>query len=164
MPIIESTTSIDQTQLLFFSVSEHLFALGIDQVKEILECPDVTQIPMTTNVIYGAFNLRGHVVPVINIALRLGLEFDGLHKRSSVILIDKTTVSSTTHVGLLVSSVKSIRPVDISELEPAPVYGLPLDRELIHGMMYVKEKSCLLLNIQNLLSLDALKETIFANQ
>lgn len=147
-------------QFLTFRVDEEVFGVDIDQVKEIIEITSITKVPMTPKFINGVINLRGSVVPVINLASRLGFEQSQIHKRTCIVLIElrdhEHDISQT--IGMLVDQVNEIIEIKSEDVQPSPAFGSEIRVDFISGMGKVGNTFIVLLNMSRVLSVAELSQ------
>jgi len=146
--------------LTFFSGSER-YAIAILDVKEIIEVSQMTRVPMAPAHIRGVINLRGSVVPVIDLAARLGRPVSELTKRSCIVLVEVAAQNERQLIGMLVDEVNEILEIAPENLQAAPDFGTDIRTDFIHAMGRVDEIFIILLDINHVLSvaeLSALKK------
>ncbi len=147
-------TSADELhKFLSFKIAEDNFGLSILKVKEIIEYQELTEVPMMPRFICGAINLRGHVVPVIDLSVRLGRESQDIGRRTCVIITEVGSINDRMEVGLLVDAVNEVMDIHPRDIDPAPSFRGSVRTEFIHGMGKIGEKFIILLDIENILSL-----------
>ena len=144
----------DQAQYLGFHIAEEEYAIGILRVREILEFDTVTRVPTTPPSIRGVINLRGSVVPVVDLAVKLGLAPSVVTKRSCVVVVEVDLDGERTVMGLLADAVSQVMDLAASEIEPPPPFGTRVRVECLLGMGRAGKKFVLLLDIDKLLSLE----------
>lgn len=144
------------TQYLTFAVSDERLAMSIDAVKEIIETPVVTRVPMTPDYIRGVINLRGSVVPVIDLGARLGRGPIILTKRSCIVLVE-VHVGDESHVlGMLVDEVKNILEIAAEDIKPPPEFGSEIRTDFIEAMGRVDDVFVIILSVDHVLSMQEL--------
>lgn len=150
----------DVAQYLTFSVVGERLAMSIGAVKEIIETPRVTQVPMTPNYIRGVINLRGNVVPVVDLGARLGRGALTLSKRSCIVLVEvkgQSAAGEESHVlGMLVDEVNNILDIPQEDVKPAPEFGSEIRTDFIEAMGRVNEVFVIILAIDHVLSIQEL--------
>lgn len=141
-------------QYLTFQMGGKLYGLEILIIKEIIEYGDLTEVPMTPDFISGVINLRGRVVPVID----LGLRFTGTPlipgKRTSIVIFEITNDDLCIEMGITVDMVNEVLEIDPHDIEPSPALGSQINTRFISGMAKVKDKFLILLDIENVMSVD----------
>lgn len=145
----------DDGQYLTFMLGRKLYAVGILNIKEIIEYGQVTQVtevPMMPTFIRGVINLRGQVVPVVNLLVRLGKSGTGITNRSCIVIIEMGTEDERQDIGVVVDSVSEVIYIPLSEIEPAPLFGAKIRSDFISGMGKVGGKFVVILNVDKMLS------------
>ena len=149
----QSTVS-EQSQYLGFHIAGEEYAIGILRVREILEYDVVTRVPTTPRSIRGVINLRGSVVPVVDLAVKLGLSESVVTKRSCVVVVEMVLEGERTVMGLLADAVTQVFDLPATEIQPPPPFGTRIRVECLLGMGRAGKKFVLLLDIDRLLSTD----------
>lgn len=147
-----------QGQYLTFLVGKERLGISIHEVKEIIEINNITRVPMTPNYIRGVINLRGNVVPVVDLAARLSREKSELTKRSCIVLVEIITEGESQSIGMLVDQVDEILEIPNKNIQPAPEFGADIRVEFIQAMGRVDEKFIILLEISRVLSVTELSQ------
>ncbi len=148
--------SDEATQYLTFSVADECLAMSIDAVQEIIETPQVTRVPMTPDFIRGVINLRGSVVPVIDLGARLGKGPITPSKRSCVVLVEVQRSGEGSVLGMLVDEVKNILEIPPEDVKPPPEFGSELRTDFIEAMGRLEDVFVIILSIDHVLSIDEL--------
>jgi purine-binding chemotaxis protein CheW len=151
-----SETMDDAAQYLTFSVSDERLAMSIEAVKEIIETPRITQVPMTPKYIRGVINLRGNVVPVIDLSARLGKKTLELSKRSCIVLVEVKFDQESHVLGMLVDEVNNILEIPRADVKPAPEFGSDIRTDFIEAMGRVDDVFVIILSIDHVLSIQEL--------
>ncbi|HSD37499.1 MAG TPA: chemotaxis protein CheW [Rhodocyclaceae bacterium] len=147
-------TLAEVRQYLTFTLGSEMFALGILSVKEIIEYGQLTEIPMTPNFIRGVINLRGAVVPVIDLAARFGGQASEVGRRSCVIIIEIAGAETTQDIGVLVDSVSAVLDISDTDIEPPPTFGAGVRTDFIEGMGKIAGKFVIVLDVHRVLSVE----------
>lgn len=147
------------SQYLTFTLGGEMFAVGILCVKEIIEYGSLTEIPMMPAFIRGVINLRGAVVPVIDLAARFGGRPTEVGKRTCIVIVEigdaGTADDATRHdIGIIVDAVSEVLDIPAGEIEPPPTFGARIRADFIFGMGKVAGKFVIILNIDRVLSVD----------
>jgi len=145
-------------QFLTFLVGQERFAISILDVKEIIEISTVTPVPMTPGYIHGVINLRGNVVPVIDLSARLGHSCTEISKRSCIILVEIELTDSSQLIGMLVDEVKEILEIPSENIQAAPDFGTDIRTDFIQAMGRVGDDFIILLAINRVLSIEELSQ------
>lgn len=141
-------------QYLTFSLHGEMFAVGILNVKEIIEYGNLTEIPMMPSFIRGVINLRGAVVPVIDLSARFGNTITEIGKRTCIVIVEVQEGDFRHDIGIMVDAVSEVLEIPASEIEPPPSFGAKIRADFIHGMGKIAGKFVIILNIMKVLSVD----------
>ena len=141
-------------QYLTFFLGDEVFAMDIRSVREIIQHAAMTVVPMTPDFIRGVINLRGAVVPVIDLQSRFGRAQATVGKKTCVVIFDATQDGEKTELGLMVDSVSEVIEIDAKDIEPAPQFGATIQREYIRGMGKVKGEFIVILEPERALNID----------
>lgn len=141
-------------QYLTFSLAGEMFAVGILNVKEIIEFGHLTEIPMMPAFIRGVINLRGAVVPVIDLAARFGGKPTEVARRTCIVILEVIDQEMHSDIGIMVDAVSEVLEIPSSEIEPPPSFGAKIRADFISGMGKVAGKFVIILNISKVLSID----------
>jgi purine-binding chemotaxis protein CheW len=141
--------------LTFFTAGEE-YAVGIVKVSEIVEYEAVTTVPNTPIWIRGVTNLRGRVVPVVDLAVKFGLPASGISKFSCIIITEVMFQGENLTMGVLADSVSQVIELSADEIEATPPFGTRVKTEYLLGMGALGKKFCLILDIDKVLSADEL--------
>jgi purine-binding chemotaxis protein CheW len=141
-------------QYLTFVLGGEMFAVGILNVKEIIEYGQLTEIPMMPAFIRGVINLRGAVVPVVDLAARFGRAQSPIGKRSCIVIVEVSENELRHDIGLLVDAVSEVIEIPASDIEPPPSFGARIRADFILGMGKVAGRFVIVLNIVKVLSVD----------
>jgi purine-binding chemotaxis protein CheW len=145
-------------QFLTLLLASEEFAISILKVKEILEYDTITTVPNVPKWICGVLNLRGSVVPVVDLALKFGRPASAITKLSCIVIVETQCDGETFTMGVLVDSVSQVVDLSSDDIEAPPAFGTKLKVEYLHGMGRSGKKFCLILNIDNVLASDELLE------
>ncbi len=143
-----------QTQFLTFMLDKEVFAIGILGIKEIIQYNNLTVVPMMPACIRGVINLRGAVVPVMDLSARFGRKTTEVTKRTCIIIVEIEGNAGRQIIGVIVDAVNAVLDIPVAEIEPAPAFGARIRTDFIHGMGKVDGRFVILLDINNVLSVD----------
>ena len=150
------------SQYLTFSLGGEMFAVGILNVKEIIEYGHLTEIPMMPSFIRGVINLRGSVVPVIDLSARFGSRVTEVSRRTCIVIVevsDEVDDQASRHdIGIMVDAVSEVLDIPGSEIEPPPTFGARIRADFIFGMGKVSGKFVIILNINKVLSIEEIAQ------
>ncbi len=147
-----SSATTDQTQFLTFYLAGEEYGIGILRVKEILEYDTVTPVPRTPPAIRGVINLRGNVVPVVDLAAKFGLPPSPLAKRTCIVIVEVSLAGRETVMGLLVDAVSQVMDLLPGDIEPPPAFGTAVTVDYLAGMGKVGKRFVLLLDVDQVLA------------
>lgn len=153
-----SGANVEQGQYLTFFLAGETFAIGISGVKEIIEYGDLTIIPMMPEFIRGVINLRGSVVPVVDLSARFGKKACSVTKRTCIVIIEVESADEKQDIGMMVDAVSAVLEIPSSEIEPAPAFGARIRTDFIDGMGKVSGKFVIILNVDHVLSIEEMAE------
>ena len=156
MEAVKQTT--DQAQYLGFTIADEEYAIGILRVKEILEYDTMTRVPGTPPSIRGVINLRGSVVPVVDLALKLGLPESPITKRTCIVVVEVDLDGERTVMGVMADAVSQVMDLGSADIEPPPAFGTRVHMDHLLGMGKAGKKFILLLDIDRILSVNELME------
>ena len=142
------------SQYLTFALGSEMFAVGILNVKEIIEYGNLTEIPMMPAFIRGVINLRGSVVPVIDLAARFGGSQTEVGRRTCIVIVEVEDDDAKHDIGIMVDAVSEVLDIPGSEIEPPPAFGAKIRADFIFGMGKVAGKFVIILNINKVLSVE----------
>lgn len=145
-------------QYLTFLVAKESFAINILDVKEIIEIANITRVPLTPEYIHGVINLRGNVVPVIDLSARLKSHCAEVSKRSCIVLVEVSVGDGNQLIGMLVDEVREILEISPGNIQPAPDFGTDIRTDFIQAMARVDEIFIILLAINKVLSMEELSQ------
>ena len=145
--MIESTS-----QYLTFILENEHFAIDVFKVREILEYTKCTKVPNTAEFVRGVINLRGNIVPVLDLRLKFGLPPTSRSVNTCIIIVEIDFREEITLLGALADSVREVLEIKPDEIEPPPKLGTMVKSEIIHGMVKKKEDIVIILNVNKLFS------------
>ena len=147
----------DTTQFLTFGLGDDIFALDVIKAKEVLDFSEVTQVPQTPDYMLGVINLRGSVVPVIDMRRKFNMEVADRTRNSCIVVVEVDVDGEPVTVGALADSVREVIDLDPSQIEPPPRIGTRLNTEFIKGMGNLDDRFVIILDIDKVFSLDDLE-------
>ncbi len=139
---------------LTFSMAEEEYGIGILKIKEIIGMMSITTVPQTPVFVKGVINLRGKVIPVMDLRLRFGLEAIDYTERTCIIVVEIEGASGTIQIGIVVDSVSEVLNVKGEDIEDTPTFGTNLNTEYILGMAKMEGGVKILLDIDKVLSVE----------
>jgi purine-binding chemotaxis protein CheW len=145
---------------LIFALANEEYGVAILKVMEIITMAQITRVPRTSEFVKGVMNLRGKVVPVVDLRLRLGMKSIDYTEQTCIIVVEVAEEAAPTMIGIVVDEVKEVLNIDSEEIEDTPDLGTNLDTGYILGMAKTEKGVKILLDIDLLLST---KEVSFVN-
>ncbi|MBF0124960.1 MAG: chemotaxis protein CheW [Magnetococcales bacterium] len=142
------------TQYLTFTLSQEIFAIEIFRVQEVLEYKPLTKIPGTPEFVHGIINLRGKVVPVIDMRMKFGMEEIERTVNTCIIIIEVRAKGEMAVFGAIVDSVREVMELESNQIEPAPKIGSGIHTDFIRGMGKQGNQFVILLNTDMVFSPD----------
>lgn len=138
-------------QYLTFQLAGDDYAFGILRVKEILEHETITRVPNAPAAVRGVINLRGAVVPVVDLALRFGLPATTVTRRTCIVIVEVQAEGEELVMGVLVDAVSQVIDLAAADIEPPPPFGAKVRVDHIVGMGKLDKRFVLILDIDRLL-------------
>lgn len=139
---------------LAFRLAGEVYAIDILRIREIIEYNPPTAVPMMPPAVRGVINLRGAVVPVIDLAVRFGLPATGVGKRTCFVIVEVAYAGAIHVLGLMVDGVNAVLEIGTEDIEPPPSFGTRANAEFIEGMARVDGRFVILLDIARVLSIE----------
>ena len=147
---------METTQYLTFKLEEEIFALDISKVREVLDFTAITKVPRTPEFMRGVINLRGNVVPVVDMRLKFGMTKTENTVNTCIIIVEIHLDGETTVLGALADAVQEVIELGSGQIEPAPKIGTRLKTDFIQGMGKQGEGFIIILDIDRVFSADEL--------
>jgi purine-binding chemotaxis protein CheW len=147
-----SVADTDAHPYLTFRLREETFAIGILAIKEIIEYGSFTPVPMMPKCVRGVINLRGRVVPVIDLSVRFGREETVPNRRTCVVIVEVGAEGERQDLGVLVDAVNQVVELPAKDIEPAPGFGSRVRAEFIAGMGKLDGEFVIILDVERVLA------------
>lgn len=157
VPVVET---VELPQYLTFHLGGETFALEIRHIKEIIEYGGVTEVPLMPAFLRGVINLRGSVVPVIDLAVRFGRAPTAIGKRSCIVIVEVEYGGGWHDLGVIVDAVNEVLELAPGDIEPTPAFGAGLRSEFIRGMGKLGNSFVIVLSLDNVLSINEMAELV----
>ena len=141
-------SSTYEGQFLTFTLNNEEYGIEILKVREIIGVMDITTVPQTPEFMKGVINLRGTVIPVVDLRLKFSMPEEEYTQETCVIVVE----ANNSQVGIIVDSVSEVLNIQNGEIEETPSFGQGIDTDFIMGLGKVKERIIILLNIEQILS------------
>jgi purine-binding chemotaxis protein CheW len=139
---------------LTFSLDNEEYGISILKIKEIIGMMPITTVPQTPDFVKGVINLRGKVIPVIDLRLRFGMDGIDYTERTCIIVVEITGQAGTVMIGIVVDAVSEVLNIKGEDIEDTPTFGTKLNTEYILGMAKMEGSVKILLDIDRVLSRD----------
>jgi purine-binding chemotaxis protein CheW len=153
---MKQETVVQGQQYLTFTVTGESFGIAIASIKEIIEYRTPTEVPMMPGYMRGIINLRGRVLPVIDLAARFGRSKLAETRRTCIVILEVREKDEQHDIGVMVDAVSAVVEIADADVEPAPSFGANLRTDFISGMGKIGEGFVILLDIGKVLSLEEL--------
>jgi purine-binding chemotaxis protein CheW len=151
-----STAANREGKYLTFTLAEEEYGIGILKIKEIIGMMPVTTVPRTPEFVKGVINLRGKVIPVIDLRKRFAMEAIAYNDRTCIIVVEIGSQADTVQIGIVVDAVSEVLNIKADDIEDTPTFGAKLDTDYILGMAKMEGGVKILLDIDRVLSEQAL--------
>lgn len=152
--------STNTRQYLTFQLAEEIFAIDVVNVREILEFNTVTKVPQTPDYMRGVINLRGSVVPVLDMRLKFGMSVTEKTINTCIVVVEVALEDENVIIGALVDSVQEVFELDPDSIEPAPRIGIQLRNGFIKGMGKKDDRFVIILDIERVFSQEELSGAV----
>ncbi|MEW6264899.1 MAG: chemotaxis protein CheW [Thermodesulfobacteriota bacterium] len=136
---------------LTFSLAHEEYGIGILKVREIIGMMPITSVPQTPSFVKGVINLRGKVIPIVDLRLKFGMSESEYSERTSIIVVEVTGASGHVQIGIVVDSVSEVVNIRAEDIEDTPTFGTRLDTSYILGMAKLGKGVKILLDIDRVL-------------
>ena len=143
-------------QFLAFVLGGETFAMEIRSIKEVIQYGALTQVPMMPDFVRGVINLRGSVVPVLDLAVRFGRAPSEVSRRTCVVVLEVELHGEDLMLGFIVDQVRAVLDIGAADIEPPPAFGSALRSDFLAGIGKVDGEFVILLDVDHVLSLDEL--------
>ena len=157
-------TALQAGQYLMFTLGEETFGCRIACIREIIECPPMTAIPLTPAFLRGVINLRGAVVPVIDLSVRFERGRTALAERTCIVIVEVAGEGGAQLLGVIVDGVNEVLEVEFKDLEARPNLGSGIRADFVAGMIRQNDRFVLMLDMDRVLSSDELEALVLVQQ
>ncbi|HNU31868.1 MAG TPA: chemotaxis protein CheW [Sedimentisphaerales bacterium] len=145
---------------LTFALAQEQYGLEILKVREIIGYMDVTAVPQTPHYVKGVINLRGQVIPVVDLRAKFGMEAVDVTDQTCIIVVEINQGQRKSNTGIIVDRVQEVLDIDCKDIEEAPQFGVSVSTDFILGMAKVGESVKILLDIDKVLGREELAEML----
>jgi len=147
------TASVEGKPYLAFRLADEVYAVDILRIREIIEYSTPTAVPMMPPSVRGVINLRGAVVPVIDLSVRFGNQVTEIGNRTCFVIVEIEHEGTLLVLGLMVDGVNAVMEINAANVAPPPSFGTPVNTEFIEGMAKINGRFVIILNIERVLSI-----------
>lgn len=151
---------LESRQYLTFLVGAESFAMPIGSIREIIEFGGLTEVPLMPSFLRGVINLRGSVVPVVDLSVRFGRTPIEIAKRTCIIIMELVQEGQQLLLGVMVDAVSAVLSVQEDRIEPRPSFGAGVRADFIEGMININERFLVVLDVHKVLSVDELSSLL----
>lgn len=145
--------SAEGHQFLSFYLQDEMFAINVGYVREIIEYTQITRVPMMQRFVAGVTNIRGNVIPVLDLSRRLGLGQSTITKKSCIITIETIIEHEEMEVGIIVDMVDQVYEITASHKMEAPEFGSKIRKDFMQMMAKVEDRFITLLDMEGVLDI-----------
>ena len=153
MDAVTEKKNVIEGKFLTFALSNEEYGIEILRVREIIGLMDITTVPQTPDYMKGVINLRGKVIPVIDLRMKFSMQ-EEIHTQETCVIVVEV---NNTSIGIIVDSVSEVLDIKSGDIEETPSFGQGIDTNFIMGLGKVKEQIIILLDIESVLSSDELE-------
>ncbi|MDA8141477.1 MAG: chemotaxis protein CheW [Desulfobacteraceae bacterium] len=143
-------------QYLTFKLGEEMFAIDVSQVREILDVTNITKVPRAPEFMRGVINVRGSVVPVVDLRLKFDMEKTQRTVDTRIVVMEIALDGELTIIGTLADAVHNVMDIEPSGIEPAPKVGAKWNTEFIKGIGKHNDQFIIILNVDRIFSVEEL--------
>lgn len=153
---MENFKDAKMNSYLTFKIDDEIYAANVSKVLSILELSKITKIPRTPDYIRGVINLRGTVLPIVDLRIKFGLTPTEFTSNTCILVLEITIESTTVKIGALVDSVQEVLELEDNDIMPAPNFGAKFKSEFIDGMYKADNSFIMILNMDMIFTYDEL--------
>lgn len=144
---------------LTFVLGKESYGIAVLKVREIIRATDITEVPQMPGYVKGVINLRGKIIPVVDLRIKFGLANVDTNERTCIVVVQVNTASGTvTQMGLVVDAVEEVVNIGEGEIDETPDFGSKLDTNYILGMAKLKDEVKTLLDIDRVVSAEVIEK------
>ncbi|MDV3504202.1 chemotaxis protein CheW [Marinobacter sp. M-5] len=164
MTTVEPAATAESLQVLSFVLDDEWFGVEISGIQEVLEYRRITQVPRTPNCMLGVINLRGKVIPVVDLRQHFRMQMSEPTIDSCIVIVNVEVDGENTPLGILTDRVQEVVELDAAEISPAPRIGNRIDSQFIEGMAKYDDHFIILLRLSEIFSSDELELLISGSE
>jgi purine-binding chemotaxis protein CheW len=150
--------AVEKEQFLTFFLVNEECAISILKVREIIEYDTITTVPKMASWMRGVINLRGAVVPVVDLAAKFGMDQKPVGKTTCIVIVEARFEEQQTTVGLIVDAVNQVMELSFDDIQPVPDFGTSVNMDYLIGMAQSGKKFALLLDVDKVLTTEELRD------
>ena len=158
------TSITETTQYLTFKLDQELFALDIGKVREVLDFTSITKVPQTPDYMRGVINLRGSVVPVVDLRLKFGMTMAEHTVNTCIIIVEVEMDGEKVVMGAMADAVQEVLDLEPDQIEPPPRIGVKLNTDFIRGMGKHNDQFIIILDIDQVFTVSELESVLEPGQ
>jgi len=143
---------MDIKKYSIFTLENELYAIPISKIQEIISFTTITPLHDVSNFLKGVINLRGRIIPVIDMRLKFGLPEKQYSDRTIFIIVEVMTKNNLSHIGLIVDSVKEVVEISDDKIEKTPEIGFKFKSKYLYGIIQISGAMVMILNLDNILT------------
>ncbi|EJN34240.1 chemotaxis signal transduction protein [Pseudomonas sp. GM78] len=147
-------------QFLTLTLGDELYALPIEHIREIIEFGGLTKIPMMPAFLRGVINLRGAVLPVVDLSVRFGHERTTIGRRTCIVIVEVVQDDEAQMLGIIVDAVNEVLAVEANQVDARPAFGARIRADFIAGILSQNDRFVIVLDIRQVLSVDEIRELV----
>lgn len=147
-------------QFLTLTLGDELYALPIEHIREIIEFGGLTEIPLMPAFLRGVINLRGAVVPVVDLSVRFGRERTVIGRRTCIVIVEVEQDDTAQMLGIIVDAVNEVLAVEANQVELRPAFGARIRADFIAGIINQNERFVIVLDVRQVLSIEEISELV----
>lgn len=155
-----SGQNANEGQYLTFRLDNEMFAIAILSIKELIEYGPMTTVPMMPAFVRGVMNLRGNVVPVIDMSVRFGRGQTKVTKRTCIVIVEVDVGEGKQEIGVMVDAVSEVLGIPAENIEKPPAFGANIRADFISGMGKIGDDFVIILSVNKVLSVEELSELV----
>jgi len=160
----KQATSEAPMQLLIFLLDQEIYATDINQIQEVLEYRKITIVPKTPDFMLGVINLRGQVVPVVDLRQQFDMNIADISVDTCIVIVEVLVDGEKTAMGILADAVKEVIELDATQINPPPRIGSHIDTRFISGMGKLNDEFIVILNLPRVFSKEQIETLIDSSQ
>lgn len=145
-------------QFLTFKVGSELYGIDVDNIREVIEFSDITLVPRTPDYINGIINLRGEVVPIVNLPVLFYNQSSDITKFTCIVILEASDEDEKYHIGILIDAVSAVVDLTDENIKETPDFGIKIRADYTWGVGKLGEKFIILLNVESILNIDDLAD------